>query len=232
MLQQLECLAADQTNPNMDVTTSPSSYNSNMNMAGVEIVEPVLPTIDTFLLICQIKAFDEAKLNKFVSNQSDMIVDFDFYTSNEKFNMVSWSRDQYLRIHSMELTKIATKPRNEEDVLTMMPNTNLTARHIGQSASPNSSRKSSFSEINYGTPPAIELPSGKAYIEENQAEEIMTRTSLSINIPHTMIRSNHDFLKKNPKCFGAKFTNLPEQFLIFANDGYDHNMMQSSKNPK
>jgi len=27
----------------------------------------------------------------------------------------------------------------------------------------------------------------------------------------------HDFLRRNPKCFGAKFTGLPEQFIVFPN---------------
>jgi hypothetical protein len=232
-IQHLDALAVDLNNTNIDLTTSPNNLSQyNSNMTEVEMLEPVLPKIDTFLLICQIKAFDEAKLNKFVSNQSDMIVDFDFYKSQDKFNILSWSRDQHLRIHSMDLNEIAPKPKGDEDVLTMMPITNLTTRHIQQSATPNSSRKSSFSEINYGTPPAIELPSVKPFIEENLPEEIMTRTSVSISIPHTMLRSNHDFLKKHPKCFGAKFTNLPEQFLIFTNDGYDHNLMQNNKPSK
>jgi len=30
--------------------------------------------------------------------------------------------------------------------------------------------------------------------------------------------AGHDFLKRNPKCFGAKFTGLPEQFIVFPNE--------------
>ena len=32
----------------------------------------------------------------------------------------------------------------------------------------------------------------------------------------------HDFLIRNPKCFGAKFSGLPEQFIIFPNEGATH----------
>jgi hypothetical protein len=246
----------DIVSPSPDLPNGLRSPGSNSSQHGISInntmmeaVEPTLPKLDTFLLICQIKAFDEAKINKFVSSQSDMIVDFDFYTAQDRFNMVSWSRDQHLRVHSMDLLQIAppSRARNGEDVLgeaPLMPTASLTtatgARHMLPSNTPNSSRKSSFSEFNYGTPPAAaEMQPMRSYaaptvnVDENgQIDDIMTCTSVSISIPHTMLRSNHDFLKKHPKCFGAKFTNLPEQFLIFANDGYDHNLIQNAKNAK
>ena len=36
------------------------------------------------LLLCQITSFDEAKIYNFVTNQVDMIVNFDFYVQNGK----------------------------------------------------------------------------------------------------------------------------------------------------
>ncbi len=41
----------------------------------------------TSLLICQITAFNEAKINKFINaNANDMIMNFDFYVNNGKLN--------------------------------------------------------------------------------------------------------------------------------------------------
>lgn len=49
---------------------------------------------EAFLLVCQITGFNEAKINKIVSGQSDMIMNFDFYVNNgrdsnlKKFNKI------------------------------------------------------------------------------------------------------------------------------------------------
>lgn len=34
---------------------------------------------DAFLFVCQITSFNEAKINKIMSGQSDMILNFDFF---------------------------------------------------------------------------------------------------------------------------------------------------------
>lgn len=39
---------------------------------------------DTFLFTCQITGLNEAKLTKIISNQYEMIVDFDFYVQDGK----------------------------------------------------------------------------------------------------------------------------------------------------
>ena len=96
--------------------------------------------------------------------------------------------------------------------ISLQPQTNTT----------NSSRKSSVSEYIYGTPPSS-LMSTRTLIHEREAsfnladEQTigdMIRTSQnSISASHNLLKSsnfiNHDILKRNPKCFGAKFMGQP-----------------------
>jgi hypothetical protein len=43
----------------------------------------------TALITCQITAFNEAKINKFInSNANDMIMNFDFYINNGRLNLI------------------------------------------------------------------------------------------------------------------------------------------------
>ena len=253
---------------------------------------------------------NEAKINKFVSSQSDMIVNFDFYTANEKFVVVSWSRDQHLRLHSMEMSEIAQPPlppppshpsysssstappssnRNnnnnnnnknnellpsagskEDEDIGLLPASIrppiLPNAPANNNTTTNSSRKSSFSEPGgggggggnlFGTPPiahvgasalmmrpsvtfdrdhSLNWPDDESW-NTTAAAGFMTNQrglgqSISISMPHSLMKSAHDFLKKNPKCFGARFTSLPEVFAIYANDGLDYSIMQSSSRNK
>lgn len=178
----------------------------------------------TSILICQIMSFDESKIYKFTTNHSDMILNYDFYQENDKFKIVSWTQNQNLCQQSIDLVKLAPK---ELDKSTLLPSfdrdgANALETNSSQSAyNPTSvlqikpdttrdnSRKnsiSSISEYGYGTPPTnLTFPS-------------LYRESINLN---DLV--GHDFLKKNPKCFGAKFCGLPNHFLIFANEGVSHN---------
>lgn len=93
--------------------------------------------------------------------------------------------------------------------INLQPQTNTT----------NSSRKSSVSEYIYGTPPSSlmstrTLREASFNLADEQTIGDMIRTSQnSISGSHNLLKSsnfiNHDILKRNPKCFGAKFMGQP-----------------------
>lgn len=158
-------------------------------------------------------------------------------------NIVSWDRDQHIRVHEMDATQFnckefekSTLKMKEEDDL---PNMHLISKQNPTSAlqlysnTTNSSRKSSFSEYTaYGTPPTNlnSILNNKTLIErdtsftqnDDQSDMPYVRNphtnSISIsnthNLPNLLKSSSstlsaHEFLKKYPKCFGAKFSGLP-----------------------
>ena len=75
----------------------------------------------------------------------------------------------------------------------------------------NSSRKSSFSEFCSGTPPvnANFLNTRIGNNERDSVGNIMDEGISQLLRPLSTANPGHDFLKKNPKCSGAKFTGLP-----------------------
>lgn len=98
----------------------------------------------------------------------------------------------------------------QQQNLNLLPLTNTT----------NSSRKSSISEVVYGTPPSNSLLGSRAFVNErdpsfnldpdfNNGDFRSTSISISTNYKTSSSTMNHDLLKKNPKCFGAKFSGLP-----------------------
>lgn len=112
-----------------------------------------------------------------------------------------------------------------------------------------SSRRNSYnSESNYSTPPSNfnSLISNRTLIQERDSfnliddptsygNDLIMRNSNNFNIPQNLLKSSstaliaHEFLKKNPKCFGAKFTGLPEQMIIFLNQGLNLNSKANQK---
>lgn len=214
-------------------TTNDNSTNSQKttNMVNSKN-DPV-----TSLLICQIMSFDEAKIYKFTTKSPNMILNYDFYQQNDKFKIVSWTQNQSLCNQSIDLVQLVPKDNLDKNTSLILNNTNkfeegeigalkssinttlnnnnnqtsTTALHIQPNTTQNSSRKSSISEYGYGTP-----PSNLTSILSNR----MMNERESINLNDIV---GHDFLKRNPKCFGAKFSGLPEQFIIFPNEGITQN---------
>lgn len=161
-------------------------------------------------------------------------------------NIVTWSGDQHIRIHELELgqfldretDKASLKRNDESDIVeTIVTNTNRQITNPSgllqlYSNTTNSSRKSSLSEYTaYGTSPN---PTGlKPFNQErdvsfnilNDDQESTIQyvtaagrntSSISICNPHGgALKSSssslaaHEFLKKYPKSFGAKFSGLP-----------------------
>jgi hypothetical protein len=205
-----------------------------------------------------------------------MILNFDFFISNDTFNIVSWDRDQRIRIHTMDVDQFRSKDQqdkalvggtgggsrkaataagvddkeNGEDVGNLLSNAAGAGRTGQQSGAlqlctntSNSSRKSSFSEYTCGTPPTTNLQClinnnnnnnktlGNAEretsvnVNDDQVESHFVKSSftnsISIGNSHNLLKSSsstlsaHEFLKKYPKCFGAKFTGLPGIFGDF-----------------
>jgi hypothetical protein len=220
--------------------------------------------METYLLLCQIKGLNEAKINKFVSNQSDIIVDFDFYMPNDASNnlkICTWSRDQYLRIHLIDMQQLApfqnrdsqierasSKMTREDEYqvnnLHLVAGANSISNTLKQlqTNTTNSSRKSSISDhlgnspsnlnyfasnragLNSERDPSINQGDETSSIYNNNIDGFRTtNASNSISLSHNLFKTAHNFLKKNPKCFGARFTNLPEQFIIFNNEGFNFN---------
>lgn len=140
----------------------------------------------------------------------------------DKFKIVSWTQNQNLCQQSIDLVKLAPKELDKSTLLPSFDRDGALETNSNQSTSnPTSilqikpdttrdnSRKnsiSSISEYGYGTPPTnLTFPS-------------LYRESINLN---DLV--GHDFLKKNPKCFGARFSGLPNHLLIFANEGVSHN---------
>jgi hypothetical protein len=82
----------------------------------------------------------------------------------------------------------------------------------------NSSRKSSISEFGIfaGTPPSNYLISRNILDKYEDENNDYRMNSISFNMnSHSLLRSSsallvgHEFLKRHPKCFGAKFSGLP-----------------------
>ena len=172
----------------------------------------------TSILICQIMSFDESKIYKFTTAQSDMILNYDFYQDNDKFKIVSWTQNQNLCQQSIDLVKLAPKELDKSTIMQMSKfDEDVGALKSSQSNptsvlqipanTTNSSRKSSISlEYGYGTPPTTLT----SILNNRMGSE---RESINLN---DLV--GHDFLKKNPKCFGAKFGGLANHFIIFSNE--------------
>lgn len=136
---------------------------------------------------------------------------------------------------SKEYEKLLLRTREEDDV---SANLSLVGKPIQTNAlqlnsnTTNSSRKSSFSENTCGTTPTNvnslitnrtlvndREPSFNLIDEQSQYENQLNMTNLTncIATVHNLFKSSstltaHDFLKKYPKCFGAKFTGLPGNY--------------------
>ena len=122
-----------------------------------------------------------------------------------------------LNNNSNKPTSLSQNQVQQTSNINLLPQTNTT----------NSSRKSSVSEYVYGTPP-LSYMSTRTLIHErepsfNLADEQtigdMIRTSQnSISASHNLLKLsnsvNHDILKRNPKCFGAKFMGQPGRFAL------------------
>lgn len=197
---------------------------------------------ETFLMTCQITALNEAKINKVISNQFDMIVDFDFNVNDDLMDIITWSRDQILRVFSVNLQQFYFKSesdknfkiKNEDELgLHSLNKQHLSALHHTTNTT-NSSRKSSFSENFNGTSPGnftSNFNIVSQYINNdrdssfNLAETAIFSHDFTRPNSQNLIKSQsstilpHEFLKKNPKCFGGKFTGLPENFIVFTNQG-------------
>ena len=112
--------------------------------------------------------------------------------------------------------KLVSLTQQQQPNLNLLPHTNTT----------NSSRKSSISGDVYGTPPTSSILSSRTLINErdtsfnlNDDFSIGDIRPPSISILKSSSSMYHDFLKKNPKCFGAKFSGLPggrkKNFILF-----------------
>ena len=150
----------------------------------------------------------------------------------DKFNIVSWTRDQYLNINSLDLDQIekderavsslAAKLKEEDDYATLnnakllnsqqAANANCNVSNLlpQTTNTTNSSRKSSISEYVYGTPPT-HLTS---YLSTKTLTNETREPSFNLDEPTIVIKSSssafsHEFLRRNLKCFGAKFSGPP-----------------------
>jgi hypothetical protein len=193
------------------------------------------------LLICQIVSLNEDSIYELSNTHTkDMITGFDFYVE-DRFSIVTWSRDKYLCIYSLDLEHFSNKEferianvqtiiKKDEDDLSNIIITNKlgtnTSNLMPQSNTTNSSRKSSISEYTYGTPPSTGYLGTRANTNEregsinlNEELQVNERTSISTSFTKSasfnLLKSSssahiaHEFLKRNPKCFGAKFSGLP-----------------------
>lgn len=139
---------------------------------------------------------------------------------------------------------------NDEDMISSLTNTTslisgIKQSNINQSLQPattTSSRKSSFSEYGYSTPPTniSSYLSNRTIIQERDTSFTDDQTTYSIGMSDLMLSGRnpnstsfslattqnilksssnaltaHEFLKKNPKCFGAKFSGQPGKYLYF-----------------
>ncbi|RNA27104.1 WD repeat-containing 59, partial [Brachionus plicatilis] len=193
---------------------------------------------ETFLMTCQITALNEAKINRIVSNQFDMIVDFDFHVNDDLMDVITWSRDQNIRVFNVNLQKFKSesdknfKIKNEDELgLHSLNKQHLSALHHTTNTT-NSSRKSSFSENFNGTSPnnftfnvVSQYMNNDRDSSFNLAETAIFSNDFTRPNSQNLIKSQsstilpHEFLKKYPKCFGAKFSGLPENFIFFTNEG-------------
>lgn len=177
----------------------------------------------TYLLLCQISGLDEAKGYRFVSHQSKMVLDFDFYFDPvSKFSMISWSRDQHLRLHMMDGRQLLITNNNgqmsragtfnqEDDLVSECGGIKIpTINSNPMTACESRSDSISVDPILMGTPPTNASKLGRDPSITLIDERMLLKTM-----------NNHDILKANPRCFGARFGPLPEQFLIFSNEGFD-----------
>ncbi len=103
----------------------------------------------------------------------------------------------------------------------ILPHTNTT----------NSSRKSSISECVAGTPPTstsvrtlINEPRDLSINFNDEQTDMNRKTNNSMSnstvsiLKSSSIAFNHDFLKRNHKSFGARFSGC-EQLILFSNEG-------------
>jgi hypothetical protein len=193
------------------------------------------------LLLCNMNSNQEIKPYKYTTDKYDMIVDFDFNLNqqNDKSIFIALTKDDILincLIDSTHLPAInrdtMLKQQQLDDDSRMSTILNLaqqtqtptltqisTIGNIPQpSITTNSSRKSSFSEHGgYGTPPTINF---------FQTQQISN--TFNVNDDTTLIISGSQLLKSSsknvelnvpyPKLFGAKFSGLHENLIIFKNN--------------
>lgn len=81
--------------PNSNETSSNNTISRSLSENKAES--------KTSLLICQITSFDEAKIYKFITNSTDMLLNFDFYPKNGKKFWFIWHR---FRLKKKECTLI------------------------------------------------------------------------------------------------------------------------------
>lgn len=196
---------------------------------------------ETFLMTYQITALNEAKANKILSNQLDMIVDFDFNIYEDLMSIITWSRDHTLRIFSLNLQQFSFKSETEKNFkiktedemgLQSLNKQHLSALHHTTNTT-NSSRKSSFSENFTGTSPSNFTSNFNVlsqYLNNdrdssfNLAETAIFNNDFTRPNSQNLIKSQsssilpHEFLRKYPKSFGGKFSGLPENFIVFTSE--------------
>lgn len=190
------------------------------------------------LLLCNMNSNQEIKPYKYTTDKHEMIVDFDFNLNqqNDKSIFIGLTKDSVLvncLIDSAHLPSITTalstreilsKQQQLDDDSRVSTILNLAQVTTGgtnfqqPSITTTSSRKSSFSEHGgYGTPPTINFfqahQIGSTANDENtviiNAAQLMKSSSrnVEINIPY-------------PKLFGAKFSGLHENLVIFKNNNF------------
>ena len=117
-------------------------------------------------------------------------------------------------LNTNKQTSLSQQLSHQTSNINLVPQTNTT----------NSSRKSSVSEYVYGTPPFSSYMSSRTLIHEregsiNLADEQTIGDMIKTN--QNMLKSsnsvNHDILKRNPKCFGAKFMGQPGKLCVCLN---------------
>lgn len=195
---------------------------------------------ETFLMTYQITALNEAKANKILSSQLDMIVDFDFNIYEDLMSIITWSRDHILRIFSLNLQQFSFKSETErnfkiksEDELGLqsLNKQHLSALHHTTNTT-NSSRKSSFSENLIGTSPSNFTSNFNVlnqYLNNDRDSSFNLAETAIFNDftrpnSQNLIKSQsssilpHEFLRKYPKSFGGKFSGLPENFIVFTSE--------------
>jgi hypothetical protein len=143
-----------------------------------------------------------------------------------------------LNLKDLDIRLSTSKLKDDEDIISSLTSTagakQLAINQSLQPATTTSSRKSSFSEYGYSTPPTniSSYLSSRTIIQERDTsftddqtynigvnDLILNRNhnsaSFSIATTQNILKSSsnaltaHEFLKKNPKCFGAKFSGLP-----------------------
>jgi hypothetical protein len=150
---------------------------------------------------------------------------FFFFIEN---NLIAWTKDQNLINFPLDsqYTSIKDITNKLGDDTTDLPtrishlnsqqsNTNINLLQH-QSITSASSRKSSFSEYNYGTPPNLHigiqaLLLNQSLINSSATEPIYQHSQLNYN-PQSKSTTRMAEIIPYPKCFCAKFSGLPRKF--------------------